>query len=237
MPEDKPVITDKRGGGVKEWYLNYVTQLRDDLDDSTVDTNIISHYLGAVCARRFASSRESSHTQLSERERERDTEKRNRMRWDASETRDKKAESTHLYKLEKYEAGCSHIWITVEDWLCSQVFYILKPASYTHQWAADKRLNFMCACVTSRVSTPNWQDTLNASLSYVLFGFKLTYKSKPLSLNHMRATPSMHFVVKMILMGWNKWPINNSCVFNVEYIVLYEFERLVINVPNLLSSI
>lgn len=108
----RQVITDKRGGGVKEWYLNYVTQLRDDLDDSTVDTNIISHYLRAVCARRFASSRESSHTRLSEREREREreTEKRSRMRWDVRETRDKKAESTHLYKREIYERSmCAHL--------------------------------------------------------------------------------------------------------------------------------
>lgn len=78
MPEDKAAITDKRGGGGeqkesggrgggKRRYLNYVTRLRDDLDDSAVDTNIISHYLGAVCARRFASSHESSHTVLSQR--------------------------------------------------------------------------------------------------------------------------------------------------------------------------
>lgn len=68
MPEDKAVIADKRGGGVKERYLNYVTQLRDDLEDSTVDTNIISHYLRAVCARRLAVSRESSHPAFSDRE-------------------------------------------------------------------------------------------------------------------------------------------------------------------------
>lgn len=40
------------------------------MDDSAVDTNIISHYLGAACAPRFASSHESSHTVLSQRGRD-----------------------------------------------------------------------------------------------------------------------------------------------------------------------
>lgn len=90
--------------------MNYVTQLRDDLDDSTVDTNIISHYLRAVCARRFASSRESSHTQLSERERERKgrEKEQNEVRCLGDEGQ-KGCNSTHLHKPEIYEAGCSHI--------------------------------------------------------------------------------------------------------------------------------
>ena len=50
-PENEVAIRDTREGRVAEWYLNYVTQLGNDLDDSVADTNIISHYLSTAYAR------------------------------------------------------------------------------------------------------------------------------------------------------------------------------------------
>lgn len=105
VPEDKPVITDKRGRVKRKRYVNYVTELMDGLEDSTTDTDIISHYLSAACAGRFALSQESSHNQLSETERG----YRTRLKWDACEIRDqrftnykskKKNVFTHLNYIE-----------------------------------------------------------------------------------------------------------------------------------------